>query len=78
MSGGFTYFTKMVRKKLGFDFDAANTLEIDGRTLAGTVARPILGKEAKLSTLRRLCDERGLGLGDAHQPWATAPTTCRC
>ena len=64
VSGGFTYFTKMVREKLGFDFDAANTLEIDGRNLAGTVTRPILGKEAKLATLRRLCDERGLGLGD--------------
>jgi phosphoserine phosphatase len=65
VSGGFTYFTKMVREKLGFDFDAANTLEIDGGTLAGTVTRPILGKEAKLATLQRLCDERGLGLGDA-------------
>lgn len=65
VSGGFTYFTRMVREKLGFDFDAANTLEIDGRTLAGTVTRPILGKEAKLATLRHLCDERGLGLGDA-------------
>ncbi len=65
VSGGFTYFTKMVREKLGFDFDAANTLEIDGRNLAGTVKRPILGREAKLATLQRLCDERGLGLGGA-------------
>jgi phosphoserine phosphatase len=65
VSGGFTYFTRMVREKLGFDFDAANTLEIDGRDLAGTVTRPILGKEAKLATLRRLCDERGLGLADS-------------
>jgi phosphoserine phosphatase len=65
VSGGFTYFTKMVRDRLGFDFDAANTLIIDGTALAGTVGTPILGKEAKLSTLSRLCDERGLGLGDA-------------
>jgi phosphoserine phosphatase len=65
VSGGFTYFTKMVREKLGFDFDAANTLTIDGAALAGTVGMPILGKEAKLVTLRRLCGERGLGLGDA-------------
>jgi phosphoserine phosphatase len=65
VSGGFTYFTRIVREKLGFDFDAANTLEIDGRNLAGTVTRPILGKQAKLSTLERLCDEHGLGLGDA-------------
>jgi phosphoserine phosphatase len=65
VSGGFTYFTKMVREKLGFDVDAANTLNIDGTALAGTVGMPILGKEAKLSTLQRLCDARGLGLGDA-------------
>ena len=60
VSGGFTYFTGMVRKALGFDLDAANVLEHDGTSLAGTVGRPILGKEAKLTTLRRLARERGL------------------
>ncbi len=65
VSGGFTYFTKMVREKLGFDFDAANTLNVDGTALAGTVGMPILGKEAKLSTLKRLCDEHGLTPADA-------------
>ncbi len=65
VSGGFTYFTKMVREKLGFDFDAANTLTIAGTALAGTVGMPILGKEAKLATLQRLCAERGLTPGDA-------------
>src|SRR5476651_1024215 len=65
VSGGFTYFTAMVRKALGFDFDAANILKHDGRTLAGTVELPILGKEAKLAMLDRLCVERGLGVADA-------------
>jgi phosphoserine phosphatase len=65
VSGGFTWFTRMVRERLGFDFDAANTLDIAGAALAGSVAMPILGKEAKLSTLQRLCSERGLGLADA-------------
>ncbi len=65
VSGGFTFFTKMVREKLGFDFDVANTLTIQGTALAGTVGLPILGKEAKLSTLQRLCGERGLGVSDA-------------
>jgi phosphoserine phosphatase len=60
VSGGFTYFTTMVRKALGFDLDAANVLEHDGTSLAGTVAHPILGKEAKLTTLQRLAAERGL------------------
>ena len=65
VSGGFTYFTAMVHKALGFDFDAANGLQHDGRTLAGTVELPILGKEAKLATLQRLAAERGLTPADA-------------
>ena len=65
VSGGFTYFTAMVRKALGFDLDAANVLEHDGTSLAGTVAHPIVGKEAKLTTLRRLAGERGLADADA-------------
>lgn len=65
VSGGFTYFTAMVRQALDFDLDAANTLKHDGRTLAGAVELPILGKEAKLATLDRLCVERGLSIGDS-------------
>jgi phosphoserine phosphatase len=65
VSGGFTYFTTMVRKALGFDLESANVLEHDGTALAGTVELPILGKEAKLATLDRLCAERGLHVGEA-------------
>ena len=65
VSGGFTYFTAMVREALGFDLDSANVLKHDGRTLAGAVELPILGKEAKLTTLDRLCVERGLSIGEA-------------
>jgi phosphoserine phosphatase len=65
VSGGFTYFTGMVKTALGFDFEAANVLKHDGKTLAGTVELPILGKEAKLATLDRLCVERGLHVGEA-------------
>lgn len=64
VSGGFTYFTAMVRKALGFDFDAANTLLHDTSKLTGTVRPPILGKEAKLATLDRLCVERGVHIGE--------------
>ncbi|MBV8392279.1 MAG: phosphoserine phosphatase SerB [Alphaproteobacteria bacterium] len=65
VSGGFTYFTAMVRQVLGFDFDAANTLLHDTRTLSGAVEPPILGKEAKLATLDRLCIERRVHVADA-------------
>ena len=65
VSGGFSYFTALVRQALGFDIDRANTLRLDGRALAGTVVPPILGREAKLATLQQLAAERGLALADA-------------
>jgi phosphoserine phosphatase len=70
VSGGFTYFTRLVRERLGFDADSANTLMHDSRTLSGTVEPPILGKEAKLATLHRLCNvrkytpDRSIAVGD--------------
>jgi phosphoserine phosphatase len=65
VSGGFTYFTGMVRRALAFDTDNANVLRHEGGTLAGTVEPPILGKEAKLATLQRLAAERGLSTVEA-------------
>lgn len=65
VSGGFTYFTAMVRRSLAFDLDAANVLEHDGKVLAGTVGLPILGKEAKLATLERLSKEGGITVAEA-------------
>ncbi len=65
VSGGFTFFTALVHKALGFDSHAANILEHDGGTLAGTVAPPILGKEAKLAALQRLAGEHGLSSAEA-------------
>ena len=62
VSGGFTFFTAMVRAKLGFDEDRANRLLDDGSTLAGTVGEPILGKEAKLTALRELAATRGASM----------------
>jgi phosphoserine phosphatase len=60
VSGGFTFFTGLVHKSLGFDSHAANVLQHDGARLSGTVAPPILGKEAKLATLQRLAGEQGI------------------
>ena len=65
VSGGFTHFTAMVRQALGFDSDAANVLKHDGRTLSGSVELPVLGKEAKLATLKRLAAERGISAAEA-------------
>ena len=65
VSGGFTYFTALVQKALGFDSSAANVLQHDGVVLSGTVEPPILGKEAKLATLRHLSSSRGFATADA-------------
>ncbi|GGG42549.1 phosphoserine phosphatase SerB [Caldovatus sediminis] len=62
VSGGFTYFTSRVARKLGFHEHVANTLLDDGRALTGQVAEPILGREAKLATLKRVAAEQGLPL----------------
>ena len=57
VSGGFTFFTDYIGKRLGFDETVANTLEFDGDMLTGAVASPVVGKEMKLSRLRTLSQE---------------------
>ncbi len=54
VSGGFTFFADWIGKRIGFDEMMANVLEFDGDRLTGTVADPIIGKEAKLSRLQTL------------------------
>ncbi len=54
VSGGFTFFADYIGKRIGFDEAMANILEFEGDLLTGTVADPILGKEAKLSRLLTL------------------------
>ncbi|WP_075218202.1 phosphoserine phosphatase SerB [Mongoliimonas terrestris] len=60
VSGGFTLFTGPIRTRIGFHEDRSNTLNADAGFLDGTVAEPILGREAKLATLVELRDRHGL------------------
>jgi phosphoserine phosphatase len=60
VSGGFTAFTAAVAAQLGFDENRANTLHVEGGSLAGTVAEPILGKEAKLQALNEITAQLGI------------------
>lgn len=62
VSGGFRFFTTRVRDRVGFHLDQANELIIEDGRLAGRVAEPILDKDAKLATLRRLAGEQGVPL----------------
>lgn len=64
VSGGFTAFTGPVAAHLGFDENRANVLlEVDGR-LTGEVARPILGREAKVQALHEIAARLGLSAAD--------------
>jgi phosphoserine phosphatase len=60
VSGGFTFFAERVAARLNFDVQQANRLEIAGGRIAGTVAEPILGGEAKLTVLQRLRTDLGV------------------
>jgi phosphoserine phosphatase len=54
VSGGFTAFTGKVAEMIGFQENRANKLLAEDGKLTGTVAEPILGREAKLAALREL------------------------
>jgi phosphoserine phosphatase len=60
VSGGFTLFTSVIAKKIGFDENRANTLLMANGRFTGKVAEPILGREAKLETLVDMRSARGL------------------
>jgi phosphoserine phosphatase len=62
VSGGFTQFTSEIAKQLGFDEHRANRLVVENRLLAGRVGEPILGRDAKLATLRDLRTRLGLAV----------------
>jgi phosphoserine phosphatase len=60
ISGGFTFFTDRIKTKLGFDFAAANVLEIEDNKLTGKVIGKIIGRQGKAEVLKQVCDRLGL------------------
>jgi phosphoserine phosphatase len=60
VSGGFTAFSNRVAANLGFDEHRANELVIEQDKLAGRAREPILGRNAKVSTLKDLTARLGL------------------
>ncbi|MFD1342648.1 phosphoserine phosphatase SerB [Litorisediminicola beolgyonensis] len=60
VSGGFTDFTSSIAETLGFDEHRANTLLQENGALTGQVARPILGREAKVQALAEITARLGL------------------
>ena len=61
VSGGFTAFTGAVAAHLGFDENRANTLLTENGHLTGDVARPIVGREAKVAALQEISARLGIG-----------------
>ncbi|MDW5313203.1 phosphoserine phosphatase SerB [Rhizobium sp. PL01] len=65
VSGGFTVFAGPIAAMLGFNENRANILiEKDGY-LTGTVAEPILGKQAKVDALVDITTRLGISTADA-------------
>ncbi|RXV58795.1 phosphoserine phosphatase SerB [Roseovarius sp. A46] len=64
VSGGFTAFTEAIAARLGFDEHRANTLLSEGGRLLGDVARPILGREAKVAALAEITTRLGISEAD--------------
>lgn len=64
VSGGFTAFTGSVAAHLGFDENRANTLLAENGRLLGDVARPILGRAAKVQALEEISTRLGITEAD--------------
>ena len=66
VSGGFIQFAERVAADLGFDEAHANRLIIEDGQLTGDVARPILGRDAKVEQLERLSPDtsQAIAIGD--------------
>jgi phosphoserine phosphatase len=64
VSGGFTLFTGPISERIGFHGHQANVLHVVEGTLSGSVAEPILGREAKLAALIAERERLGLSHGD--------------
>lgn len=64
VSGGFTHFTAAIAARLGCDEHHANTLNVRDNFLDGTVAEPILGREAKLARLHQLAHDMNIEVNE--------------
>jgi phosphoserine phosphatase len=60
VSGGFTLFTTVIARKLGFDEHRANRLAVRDGRLTGEVEEPILGRDAKFAALVELRERLSL------------------
>jgi len=60
VSGGFTFFTERLQKRLALDYTRSNVLEIAGGKLTGEVIGDIVDADVKRTALLKVRDELGL------------------
>lgn len=62
LSGGFTYFGRMLQKRLGIDYVFANELEVENGLVSGRVAGEIVDGARKAALLERIALNEGFSL----------------
>ena len=62
LSGGFTYFGKILQEILDIDYVFANELEVVNGQLTGRVLEPIIDSERKADLLRMLAKKENISL----------------
>jgi len=62
LSGGFTYFGRVLQRRLGFDYVFANDLEIENGLITGRLASEIVDGEKKASLLANIALHEGFSL----------------
>ncbi|MGQ9645626.1 MAG: phosphoserine phosphatase SerB [Thermodesulfobacteriota bacterium] len=60
ISGGFSYFTDILRKKLGFDYAFGNKLEVKKGRLTGRVQGRIIDAQRKAQIMDEICRREGV------------------
>ena len=62
LSGGFTYFGRVLQEKLGIDYVYANELVIERDALTGEVVEPVVDAARKAELLRSIADKEAISL----------------
>lgn len=60
ISGGFTYFTDVLKDRLGFDFAFGNELEIKKARLTGRIKGRIIDAQRKAEIMDEICRKEGI------------------
>ncbi len=60
ISGGFTYFTDILKKRLGFDYAFGNALEIKKGRLTGRIKGGIIDAQRKAEIMDEICRKVGI------------------